>query len=129
MTPTNEDWNNLFTLYSFWFPKDGTLAIDYDWDKEHDESKSKGVSFWFPKDGTFAIDYDWDEEHDESKSKGLITNILRIALRKVGHKITKMTSELDGNHHLSTTYYTTITEEEAREKLKLWKDWFDNPSK
>ena len=72
-----------------------------------------------------VIDYDWDNEHDESKTKEVITHLLRKALRKVGHKITRMKSAFNGNHRLWTTYDTTITEEEGSKMTKLWNDWIE----
>ena len=95
MTPTDDDWIDLCALISASFIRDGMLVIDYDWKNKHDGRTTKEV----------------------------ITHLLRKALRKVGHEITKVRSSFDGNHRICSTYYTTITEEECMKMRELWKDW------
>ena len=93
-TPTDEDWIDLASLYSSSFFNQGSLVLDYDWNGE-----------------------------DEMNTEKTILHQLRKALRKVGHKITKMRSGYRGDKRVWTLYHTTITEEEGEKMRILWNDW------
>lgn len=97
-TPTDDDWNDLSALFS---------------------------SSFINNHGMLVIDYDWDKEQDESKTKEVITHLLRKALRKVGHKITTMRSGFDEHRRVWTVYETTITREEGEKMANLWNDWIE----
>lgn len=93
--PTDEDWIDLSSLYSSSFSDDGRIVLDYD----------------------------WSDVENEMKIERVITHQLRKALRKVGHKITKIRSAYKDFKCVWTLYHTTITDEEGEKMRKLWNDW------
>ena len=91
--PTDEDWIDLASLYSSSFFHEELLVIDFNW------------------------------EEDEMNTEKAILFSLRTALRKVGHKITRMRSAYKKNQRIWTLYYTTITQEEGEKMRLLWNNW------
>jgi hypothetical protein len=75
------------------------------------------------KDGLVNLYYAYDSDgrYDES-----LRYKLRVALRAVGHKITKYKYAFDRNLKVVLfDVYTTITKEEDDRMTKLYKDWLE----
>lgn len=68
---------------------------------------------------TFYFEYDEDEKYDQT-----IKFKMRLAVRAVGHKITRMEKRFNKNGDLYIIYFkTTITVDEATRAMKLYNDW------
>jgi hypothetical protein len=74
------------------------------------------------KDGLWNIYYCYargEDDYDET-----LRYKLRVALRAVGHKITKYKYVYDSSDQIRVfDVWTTVTEEELKHATKLYKDW------
>lgn len=75
-------------------------------------------SGYYKDSAFFFFQYDEDEEHDPA----LIYN-LRVALRSVGHKITRIHYTLVDGKAFQVDIYTTVPRDEWTNARKLYGEW------